>query len=195
MLLMLFQTMNFKPSFCRDSCWKVVVSPRTLRELHLLRDVQLDMVEADPKCWCKCGIEMRPTNGGVFYGGYFYANSKEDGLERWREVRGMVDSNISKGVPVILKRHCTEMELKLGDPERYIPPPNATDQEKRYFEMMDTTDFDEHSQPGWALEQVEQNWISYGWKYGTPEDRKQIEEDHNNGQPLYPPSRTYHPED
>ena len=62
-----------------------------------------------------------------------------------------------------------------------------------YFEMMDMTNFADHAQPDWALQQVEQNWISFGWKYGTPEDRKQIEDDHNNGQPLYPASRTYHP--
>lgn len=190
-LLVLFKALNFKPSFCRDSCWKVVVNPRTLRELYQLRDIQLDMVKTDPECWCKCGIEMRPTNGGVLYGGYFYANSKEEGLDRWHAVRGLVP----KEIRVVLKRHCTEMELKLGDPERYISPPHAKEQEEMYFNMMDTTDLDDHSQPKWALLQVEQNWISFGWKYGSPEDRQQIEDDHNNGEPLYPACRTYHPGD
>ena len=124
-LLILFQAFNFKPSFCRDSCWKVVVSPRTLRELYQLRLIQLDMVDADPKCWCKCGIEMRPINGGVLYGGYFYENSKEVGLKRWHEVRSLVDF----GIPVILKRHCTEMELRFGDPEKYISQPAEEGQE------------------------------------------------------------------
>lgn len=190
--IMIFKSLNFKPSFCRDSCWKVVVSPRTLRELYGLRDLQLAMIKDNPKCWCKCGIEMRPINGGRLYGGYFYTNSKEAGLERWREVRDLVSDSISPDVPVTLKRHCTEMELKFGDPEKYVPPLDADEQEEMYFNMMDT-ELDEHAQPGWALLQVEQNWISFGWKYGSPEDRKQIEEDHNDGKPLYPNCRTYHP--
>lgn len=194
-LLLIFNALGFKPSFCRDSCWKVVVTPRTLRELYTLRELQLAMVKENPECWCKCGVEMRPTNGGVFYGGYFYANSKESGIERWREVRQGISSWIHPDVKVILKRHCTEMELKFGDPENYVLPPNAKDQEEMYFSMMDTSDFEEHFQPKWALLQVEQNWISFGWKYGTAEDRKQIENDHNNGRPLYPACRTYHPED
>lgn len=190
-LMIIDKALNFKPSFCRDSCWKVVVNPRTLRELYQLREVQLDMVKTDPECWCKCGIEMRPTNAGVLYGGYFYTNSKEAGLERWQEVVDLVDV----GIPVILKRHCTEMELKHGDPEGYVVPLDADEQERMFFTMIDTTEVDEHEQPEWALLQVEQNWISFGWKYGSPEDRKQIEEDHNNGKPLYSACRTYHPED
>ncbi len=189
-LLLLFKVLNFKPSFCRDSCWKVVVNPRTLRELYHLRDIQLDMVKVDSECWCKCGIEMRPTNGGILYGGYFYVNSKEAGLERWQEVVDL----IGVGIPVILKRHCTEMELRFGDPERYISPPDAEQQEEMYFRMMDMSDLDDYSQPEFALLQVEQNWIAFAWKYGTPEDRREIEIDHNNGKPLYPACRTYHPE-
>lgn len=188
----IFETLDFIPSFCLG-CWKVVVSPNTLRQLYQLKDLQEQMAKDNPKCWCKCGVEVRHFTAGRLYGGYFYTNSKEAGLERWREVRTLVDQHIGEDVSVILKRYCSEYEQKFGDPEKYEQPLKAKPQEIMFLGMLDR-DTPEHHQPDWALLQVEQTWILHGWRYGTPEDRKQIEEDHNEGKPLYPSSRTYNPE-
>ncbi len=188
---MLFNCLGFIPSFCLG-CWKVVVSPNSLRQLFQLRDLMREMAKENPKCWCKCGVEMRPFNGGRLYGGYYYANSYEEGLERWKEVRILVDHNIGEDVNVILKRFCSEFELKFGDPDEYELSESSKVQEKMFLSMMDM-DIPARKQPRFALLQVYQNWISYGWKYGSSEDRKEIEEDHNDGKPLYKSPKTYHP--
>lgn len=91
-------------SHCRN-CYKVVVRPQTLEQLFDLYEVERDMGVP-----CKCGIELRKTVGAM-YGGYFYNRGYKNGLERYKQVRKLVDKNLSSDVPVILKRFCTEFEL------------------------------------------------------------------------------------
>jgi len=190
---MLFEARNIIPSFCL-SCWKVCVTPRTLRELFDLRDIQIEMVEENPKCWCKCGIEMRDWTPGKIYGGYFYTNSYEVGIERWKTVRKNVSEKISPDVSVILKRYCTEFEINTGDSSKYLRPEGADAIEDMFWHIleMDTLGI---TQPEWALLETYQQWIQHGWRWGSEEDRKQIEVDHNEGQPLYIIPRTYNPEE
>lgn len=188
----LFQAKNFIPSFCLG-CWKVCVTPRTLRELFELRDIQLEMVKDNPKCWCKCGIEMRDWTPGKVYGGYFYTNSYDVGIERWKTVRAIVDKRMGEGVNVVLKRYCTEFEIITGDSSKYVRPSNADEVERMYFHLIEDSPA-KITQPDWALLETYEKWIRHGWRWGTPEDRRQIEIDHNNGQPLYNIPKTYHPE-
>lgn len=188
---MLFQAKQFIPQFCL-SCWKVVITPRTLRELYDLRDLMLSMSRENPFCYCKCGIETRDWTPGKVYGGYFYTDSFEDGMKRWREARNLVSEHISSGVDVVLKRYCTEFEVVLGDSINYERPINADPLEAFYDSIMDMK-HGKLMQPEWVLLTVWQRWMEHGWRWGTPKDRKQIEEDHNGGKPLYRLPRTYHP--
>lgn len=90
-------------------CWKVVVRPRTVKELLQLLELQ----EHHTDCPCKCGMEQRKYTHAN-YGGYFYNDSIKEGQERYAEIRSKVDQLINPGIPVILKRGCTEIELAYG---------------------------------------------------------------------------------
>lgn len=180
---------KFVPSMCRN-CWKVVVKPRKHSELIKLRNLQREMAEADPKCYCKCGTEHRSYVSGL-YGGFFYTDSKEDGLDRLDQVRCLV-SCISDAIPVILKRYCTEFEMEIGDSaltEEKLPE-DADEIEKFYMAHLDDTPRNPQ-QPRLIKLEVYQGWIDYGWKFGSPEDRKEIEETYLDGKPLFKPPRTY----
>jgi len=89
------------PIHCQN-CWKVVVRPRTLKELFLLAEVQESCEHT-----CKCGTEPRNYVHGN-YGGYFYFRSRNEGEEGFEDIKKMVSEKISPDVPIIFKRGCTE---------------------------------------------------------------------------------------
>lgn len=97
---------------CRN-CWKTVVAPRTYTEL-----MKLLTIMRDSGFHGKCGIERREYVPR-FYGGYFYTNSFDEGKERYRQVRELVDKHISSDVSVILKRGCTEYEKDFGPSDKW----------------------------------------------------------------------------
>ena len=99
-----YQCFGHIHSRCRR-CWKVVVRPKTVVQLFDLYELQKEMGVS-----CKCGIEVRETVNG-HYGGYFYCQGEDEAHERYKQVREIIDDRISKDVPVILKRMCTEFEL------------------------------------------------------------------------------------
>ncbi len=184
----LFHMYDIVPPHCLD-CWKVVVRPRKHSELIRLRHIMLELKSRDLECWCKCGIEMRPYVRGL-YGGYFYNDGKDEGLYRLKQIEEIVWTQISADVPVYLKRYCTEFENKLGDSSKYESPEWAEGIQKNYFSKCEKPKF-HCKQPQIVLTEVEQGWLEYGWKYGTDEDRKEIEDTYNDGKPLYPIPRTY----
>jgi len=177
------------PPFC-VSCWKVVVKPQKHSELIQLRDIQREMALEDPAVWCKCGIEQRPYVPGL-YGGYFYTDSKEDGLNRLEQVRDVLWSKIPD-IPICLKRYCTEFEKSLGDSidTEKRNPKDAQDIQDFYLAHLKKTQV-HPQQPRIIKLEVYQGWIDWGWKFGTDEDRKEIEDTYNDEKPLYPKPRTY----
>lgn len=191
-LRFLVKAKSFIPKFCL-SCWKVCVTPRTLRELYDLRDIMFEMVEDNPRCFCKCGTEHRDHTPGKIYGGYFYTNSYEIGVERYKTVRRKISERISPDVDVVLKRYCTEFEVLLGPSDKYERPSNADAVEDMYLNIVEM-DVPRILQPDFALLETYSIWMHHGWRWGTKEDRRQIEIDHNEGMPLYPVPKTYNPE-
>jgi len=184
-----FKMYDMVPPFCID-CWKVVVKPQKHSELIALRNLQIEMAAEDPECWCKCGIELRTYVPGL-YGGYFYTNSKEAGLKRLDQVRKKVcQCDMDPNVPIILKRYCTEFEIKLGDTAKYKMPDNAEALEEYYLSTLAKRTYMK-PQPELIKLEVHMGWIDFGWKFGTPEDRKEIEDTYNDGKPLHPKPRTY----
>lgn len=175
---------NMVPPFC-VSCWKVVAKPRKLSELFRLCDLMYAMGKEDEAVWCKCGTEHRSYVPGI-YGGYFYTDSKSDGLKRLVKVRSIID------MPVVLKRYCTEFERALGDSidteERQ--PEDAKELQDFFFAHLGQSETIGQQARLIKLE-VYQGWIDFGWKFGSPEDRKEIEDTYNDGKPLYPKPRTY----
>ena len=150
------------PTYCRH-CYKVVVRPQNLIQLFDLYELQREIGVP-----CKCGIEKRATVHGL-YGGYFYTRSYKEGLERYEQVRKLVDEQLDKTTPVILKRYCTEFEigpLSLG-PSDEIPP--TTDEEKEWehhiLSLFPPVGFATR-QNDWQLAHVMREWIHWAYQNG-----------------------------
>ena len=163
-----FNVLEHIHSHCR-SCWKIVVRPRTLVELFDLYELQKEMDVAS-----KCGIEPRETVNGL-YGGYFYTRSKEQGLERYEQVRKAVNKHISRAMPVILKRYCTEFEIGAsggGEIKGKGPSDKVGDvtPEEREMEIYIEAHFpDQHFaslQPEHLVASTMQTWIKWAYQHG-----------------------------
>lgn len=180
---LIFQHCNFIPKRCL-SCWKVVVRPTTLKQLLQLHDLQVQLAEQNPKCWSKCGWESRHWVHGN-YGGYFYCNSKEVGLERLVTVRQAVDDYINPAVDVLLKRYCTEFELRFGDSSKYERPPVADVMETAIFEGTEVERLSE-PQPQSVKDHIMAEWILKAYSIGDPTAIF-----YNQGKLFYTPPRRY----
>lgn len=157
---------QFVPRMCRN-CWKIVVYPRTLLELLKLKSLMELMSKANPYCYCKCGIEKRPSVGRN-YGGYFYTDSLQAGLCRLEEVREMVHTKIHPDIKVILKRGCTEYEFTFGDSSKW----------DQIFDIEFWNAFEDKldglvafpdeftRQPTLIKHHVVANWIRFAWDRG-----------------------------
>jgi hypothetical protein len=175
--------LKYIPSQCRN-CWKVVVRPQTLEHLFNLYEYQRE--SGIP---CKCGMEKRETVYGL-YGGYFYNQGKEEGLERYKEVREAVDEYLSPETPVILKRYCTEYEIG-GTPSDETP--ECTKEEldmERDISYLVPPSGPGTNQPDHQVINVMRRWIHYAYSNGD-ETYKLFTDD----SPLFKPYVTYHEEE
>ena len=176
------QIENHVHSYCRE-CYKVVVRPRNLIELFDLYELQRRLDVS-----CKCGIEKRESVFGL-YGGYFYNRGLKQGLERLKEVRKLVDENLSSETPVFLKRYCTEFEigpLSLGDSDKML---DITKEEEEW-EMMIMSLFPRVGvntpQSDTQIAYVMRTWIHYAYANG---DKTYSE--FTDGSPLFKPYVKY----
>jgi len=186
----LFQTIvikcNIIPKPCLG-CWKVVVHPKNLLQLMQLLKWQEEYVKGYQGIsrFCKCGIEERdyvPYN----FGAYFYCESKEEGLARKADVRKAVDL-IDPSLPVILKRYCTEFEIRLGPSDKYKPTPAMEALEEKIFRRIDVSSaYPQPHQPKDIQDSIKVKWIKFAW---GREDPTAIM--FNDGEPLYTPAVTY----
>lgn len=172
---------KFVPAGCHE-CFKVVVRPQTLKELFALEKLQLRLNRPS-----KCGIELRPTVHGL-YGGYFYNQGLEQGLERYREVRRAVDEAplLGREVGVILKRGCTEFELECGPSDQW----QVTEEQMRLERLVNrwvSRDDVIRTQPEQVLWRIYRQWIEHAYAWGDP-----TYSEFTGGKPLYPPVVTYH---
>jgi len=178
--------LHFIPTSCL-SCWKVVVRPQKLTQLFDLYDLQLRMVEEDPKCYCKCGLEERPYIFGN-YGCYFYNPSENAALDRLDEVREQV-SKIDPDISVFCKKYCTEFERKYGPSIYYRQPKVATYWEKLIAEKCHKIPFI-WKQTDDIRKRIMREWIKFAWDRGDHDIYV-----YTDGQPLVPPVCTYEREE
>ena len=171
----------FVPSMCQN-CYKVVVRPKTLKQLFALLELQKRLNRP-----AKCGIETRMSVFGL-YGGYFYNLGIDEGKSRYTEVRQAVNENkyLGPDVDVILKRGCTEYEHAVGPSDEW----KITEEQKaieqlvlRWFEADNT----QYKQSDAAIAYVHRKWIEHAWSWG---DETVLE--FTGGKPLYTPYITYH---
>lgn len=161
------------------NCWKVVVRPRTIKELLQLYNLQVDM-NVD----CKCGLEDGRAYVSGCYGGYFYCKGKEEGLQRKLQVKKEVERQISKTLPVILKKGCTEFEQFIPNYENYEQPEDI----KRWEVLFEA--YVEHYERGqqdplFALHNIHK-WFRKAWDIGDPTVRE-----FNKGAPFFKQPKTY----
>jgi len=182
----LFKCFKIIPIGCM-SCYKVVVKPRTLKELYQLKEVQ-DILGF----YSKCGIELRPYAFGN-YGGYFYTRSLEEGRKRYAVVRNAISKQISPDIPVYLKRGCTEYELPpdqggKGPSDKWELKPDQED-----FEAYVTDKFVLDSflalPPEYMLINIYRKWVKFAYDRGDITYKLYTE-----GRPLCEPPVLYHEE-
>ena len=178
-----FNVLKMIPSRCRK-CYKVVCMPQTLVQLFDLYELMREMGVP-----CKCGIEKRETDVRL-YGGYFYCVGKEEGLERYKEVRAAIDERLGPEVGVILKRYCTEYEIgsKGQGPSNELP---EMTEDEEWFEKYLMDHFPSigygTKQPDHVTANVMQQWIHHAYMHGDP-----TYVEFTNGEPLFESVVTYH---
>lgn len=182
---------RFVPRHCQ-SCWKVVVKPRTLQQLFNLLEIEKRLDRPS-----KCGIEPRPSVPGL-YGGYFYNKSIEEGLACYDIVKQALAENEwmaplldevdddGRTTRIILKRGCTEFEHLIGDSANWkiTPEQNAIED---IVDRWVVSDNQELKQPENLIWNIKRRWIEFAWQNGDPTYAL-----YTGGKPLYPAYRTYH---
>lgn len=142
-----------------QSCWKVVVRPRTLKELFDLRKLQIDL-----NIPAKCGIEVRDYIHGL-YGGYFYNDLKEEGFDCYKLVKDKVSTQISLDIPVFLKRGCTEFERDFGDSSKWTYN-NYQIQIEKVLQEAFIQDVPYSPIPDYLLRYTYRKWIRWAYSNG-----------------------------
>jgi hypothetical protein len=103
------------------NCWKIVVRPKTLKDLFGLYEIQQKMGLPS-----KCGAERRTyaTHKG-WYAGFWYC-PMQGGLEGAREFHKTISYRVKDALgiqtPVTLKRACTEFEDFFGPSDLWEYP-------------------------------------------------------------------------
>ena len=170
-----FQCLNAIHSQCL-SCYKIVVTPRTVKELFDLYELMVDLGLDG-----KCGLDTR-TYTRAKYGGYFYTQTLEEGEYLYPYIR----ERISPELPVILKRGCTEFEMLRGDSSKY----EQTEDDKKWEQIVeaniDIPDWN-GTQPEILVNHIKRLWIAMAYK---SDDMTALE--FNDGEHLVPQPTTYH---
>jgi hypothetical protein len=180
-----FKFFGYIPPRCLE-CWKIVVMPRTLKELMKLKNLQKELDVPG-----KCGIELRHYTSRT-YGGYFYTNSLDEGQRRYKQVREAVSDNIGAFVNVILKRGCTEMEMLGGPSDMWAISDNFIELDEKinnYCEFNHAAVLN-RGHGDLAYNRAMQLWIDWAYAIGD-----ETSKEYNGGKPLYPAPVTYHDKD
>jgi len=177
-------TFNHIPTYCRFSCYKVVIKPRNVKETFEVHDIMLGINHPG-----KIGMDLRDYTYGA-WAGFLYCDSLKEGREIWAIARERIPDEI----PVILKRGCTEMEK--------LVPSNLWDAlsapEIEFEERLnDIFSFDEvhFFQADWLISEIRERWIERAIQIGDPTARETAEkysDDPDIWQKLVVNSITYH---
>ena len=168
------------PSDCQ-SCFKVVVRPKTVVQLFALYDLECSL-----NLPSKCGIETRDKVHGL-YGGYFYNRGLNQGLHCYQLIRKTVDEwpGLGPDVKVILKRACTEYEHECGPSDKWV-----ITQDQLYIEglvkALVVSDNALRRQPEHLVYNVQRKWIEWAYAHGDA-----TYQEYHDG-PLVPDYVTYH---
>lgn len=145
---------GFIHSYCHD-CYKVVVKPRTVTQLFQLCDLQKEMGHP-----AKCGIEIRKFVP-CLYGGYFYNRSLDAGRECLRKVKKAVRTQIDPSMGVILKRGCTEFEMRFGPSDKWKVLPEQLKFEEAFREVYVKDMPNSMEMPDYLKSHIKTRWLHW----------------------------------
>lgn len=175
-------------------CWKVVFRPQKLSELLEMRDL---MTEELSDIDSKLGVEERSYVFGN-YGCYWYARTKNEGLENYEQVKRAVSNNPrlrhllkakdnqGRTKNLILKRGCTEYELRFGDSREW----GQTDEQAVWEEYLETVFVMPETvapQPEFVKSHILLKWLKFAYSRG---DASALQ--FNDGESFYPDYVKYH---
>ena len=146
--------LGFIHSHCH-SCWKVVVRPKTVVELMQLCDLQTKI-----KHPAKCGIEVRSFVPAL-YGGYFYNRSKEAGIACLKMVKREVRKKINPNMKVMLKRGCTEFEMRFGASDKWVVQTGQIKFEKGFDEVYAKDSVKDTTMPTYLKSHIKTKWLKW----------------------------------
>ncbi len=146
--------LGFIHSYCHD-CYKVVAKPKTVKQLFQLHALQQKMGLP-----AKCGIEIRPFVPRL-YGGYFYNRSLEAGKECLKKVKKAVRTEIDPSMQVLLKRGCTEFEMRFGDSDKWKIEPEQIKFEKEFLEVYRPDMPEEMELPLYVQSHIKTRWLHW----------------------------------
>lgn len=171
---------RFVPSKCQE-CYKVVVRPKTIKQLFALLNLQKRMDLPS-----KCGIEMRESVHGL-YGGYFYNLGLDAGRGCYKKVRAEVnqDEHLGPEIGVVLKKACTEYEQICGPSDKWKITLRQLEIESMVESLITKDDY-RQIQPEHTTYYVHRKWIEWAYAMGDP-----TYAEFTDG-PLYEPYVTYH---
>jgi len=179
-----FNTFNVIPEFC-FGCYKIQVEPRNVLECLKLFIV-FDNLNFKKNLTRKCMVETRPNVKGS-YKGFIYCAGFEEAKKTLKKLNQILDSTISKNIPRMIKRGCSEYgivypEFKEIDPNSAVFMKYNTawqSKEKIIDEELSRKKQDEkiqeNSLSGITLKDglIINNWLFYAKKIGD-ESVKQI---------------------
>ena len=175
-----FEKFGYVPPRCMQ-CWKVVVMPRTLKELFELEQLEHGMQRPS-----KCGIEVRNYTPR-HYGGYFYNNSLEEGRECYDAVRKEVDNHMSKDIKVLLKRACTEMEMKCGNAGFWNLTAQDLEIDAIIEDRVENSAAISSKQADYVIAHVKNEWMKWAFSNGD-----MTYKEFNGGQDMFPDYQFFH---
>lgn len=152
------------PKECRG-CWKVVARTRKVRDV--LRIMKLQKKQDIPG---KCGMENRSYTPGAVFGAYWYLPlgiGEGEAVALKREIERDLAREVGFGIPVIVKRSCTEMEAYFGPSTEWKNLDFGSNDMKQ--EMLDAL-FEykkvDYPQPGALVTHIQKQWIERAWREG-----------------------------
>jgi len=177
-----FKGWGLVPAQCRG-CFKVVCHPASLKGLLAIHQLQknMDLVS-------KCGMDTRDYVPHL-YSAFWYGDldkGLDGGRELYRKVKPKILETIGAQTNVILKRGCTEFELRLGPSDTWKWTEKDEIMQSILDSVIEMDDEDSLYMPKFLDFHVMRKWIEWAWSHGDQSAREFLDG------PLVNPTITYH---
>lgn len=166
-----------------QTCFKVQIKPRSLRELQAI----VPLASAQPYAY-KLGTSLGVPHQSGAYSALFYLDGIEQARSVYRTLRAAVDATPTLGpeVEVLIKRGCTEYEVHCGPSDRFtFDPALARVEDFLLSRLRPSAGAPAAPKPQQA---VFLRWLHVAYQVGDESYR-----DFTGGQRLYPAAVTYDP--